>query len=108
MIVANRDWLTPTTFARNVETTLPLGKVYLPDCSYREMTEWVLPAHRLSAFEQSAPPVYDLEIGRGRRKLDQPAINAVSNFRRSQELRMTDLFRLKIQSKACLTLKAEF
>ena len=51
MIAANGDWLTPTTFARAVDTTLPLGKVYLPDSSYREMTEWVLPAHRLIAFE---------------------------------------------------------
>ena len=27
-------------------STLPLGKVYLPDGSYREMTEWALPAER--------------------------------------------------------------
>ena len=25
----------------------PLGKIYLPDCSYREMTEWALPAEQL-------------------------------------------------------------
>ena len=43
MLVANRDWLEPTTFARAVDATLPLGKVYLPDGSYREMTEWALP-----------------------------------------------------------------
>ncbi|HMB07804.1 MAG TPA: alpha-amylase, partial [Isosphaeraceae bacterium] len=39
MIVGNRDWLQTTTFARTVDATLPLGKIYLPDCSYREMTE---------------------------------------------------------------------
>ena len=53
MIVANRDWLQPTTFARAVDATLPLGKVYLPDSSYREMTEWVLPADRLVAYESA-------------------------------------------------------
>jgi 4-alpha-glucanotransferase len=51
MIVGNRQWLLPSTFARAVDETLPLGKVYLPDSSYREMTEWVLPAARLSAYE---------------------------------------------------------
>lgn len=44
MLTANRDWIETTTFARTVRETLPLGKVYLPDSSYREMTEWVLPA----------------------------------------------------------------
>ena len=53
MIAANRDWLHPTTFARAVDSTLPSGKVYLPDSSYREMTEWVLPARKLAAFEQA-------------------------------------------------------
>ncbi|MEO6809523.1 MAG: alpha-amylase/4-alpha-glucanotransferase domain-containing protein [Isosphaeraceae bacterium] len=51
MITANREWLQPTTLARVVDATLPLGKAYLPDSSYREMTEWVLPADRLSAYE---------------------------------------------------------
>ena len=32
----------------------PAGSVYLPDCSYREMTEWALPAQRLVEFEQIA------------------------------------------------------
>ncbi len=44
MIQANLDWLRPTTFAEAVDNTLPLGKIYLPDGSYREMTEWALPA----------------------------------------------------------------
>ncbi|RUL87320.1 alpha-amylase/4-alpha-glucanotransferase domain-containing protein [Tautonia sociabilis] len=51
MIMGNRDWLEPTTFGAVVDSTVPLGKVYLPDCSYREMTEWVLPAGQLSAYE---------------------------------------------------------
>jgi alpha-amylase len=59
MIAANREWLQPTTFARAVDATLPLGKVYLPDSSYREMTEWVLPARRLAAFEEVARRLKD-------------------------------------------------
>jgi alpha-amylase len=50
MIVGNREWLQPTTLARAVDATLPRGKVYLPDSSYREMTEWALPASRLSDY----------------------------------------------------------
>src|SRR4051794_33516188 len=50
MIVGNRDWIEPTTLARAVDTTLPRGKIYLPDCSYREMTEWALPAPRLREY----------------------------------------------------------
>ena len=53
MLVGNRDWLEPTTFARAVDATLPLGKVYLPDGSYREMTEWALPAKRLAAYQDA-------------------------------------------------------
>ncbi len=51
MIVGNRDWLRPTTFARAVDATLPMGKVYLPDSSYREMTEWVLPTEKLVEYQ---------------------------------------------------------
>jgi 4-alpha-glucanotransferase len=51
MIAANRDWLQMSTFSGAVDSTLPLGKVYLPDSSYREMTEWVLPPARLSEYE---------------------------------------------------------
>src|SRR5690606_29719823 len=43
MIRGNASWLHATTFSRAVDETLPRGKVYLPDASYREMTEWVLP-----------------------------------------------------------------
>ena len=51
MLMGNLDWLEPTTFGAVVDATVPLGKVYLPDCSYREMTEWVLPPSQLAAFE---------------------------------------------------------
>jgi hypothetical protein len=53
MLSANREWLHATTFARAVDSTLPLGKVYLPDSSYREMTEWALPTPKLVAFKEA-------------------------------------------------------
>ena len=39
----NSEWLETVTGADAVETTKPLGRVYLPDASYREMMEWALP-----------------------------------------------------------------
>ena len=53
MVRGNLDWLRPTTFAGAVDSTLPLGKVYLPDGSYREMTEWALPTPRLVALKDA-------------------------------------------------------
>jgi len=53
MITGNRDWLETTTFARAVDETLPVGKIYLPDSSYREMTEWALPADRLTGYQSA-------------------------------------------------------
>src|SRR5690606_34346394 len=41
------------TLAEAVRKTRPVGKVYLPDCSYREMTEWSLPVSRQHAFEDA-------------------------------------------------------
>ena len=40
---ANREWLQVTTLAEATANLPPEGKIYLPDCSYREMTEWALP-----------------------------------------------------------------
>lgn len=53
MLIGNRTWIQPVTLARAVDSTVPLGKVYLPDCSYREMTEWALPPAQLAAYQQS-------------------------------------------------------
>jgi 4-alpha-glucanotransferase len=53
MIRGNRSWIHATTFAEAVDNTLPLGKIYLPDGSYREMTEWALPPARLVALKDA-------------------------------------------------------
>lgn len=50
----NSDWLKICTLGEAVDHVPPVGSVYLPDCSYREMTEWALPVERLVEFEQIA------------------------------------------------------
>ena len=51
-LVANESWLQVTTLAEAIDHVAPLGKVYLPDSSYREMTEWALPADQLTEYER--------------------------------------------------------
>jgi len=48
----NRDWLSSTTLAEAIDRTPPVGKIYLPEASYREMTEWALPARRLVQYQR--------------------------------------------------------
>jgi alpha-amylase len=72
MIAGNRDWLRPITFAQAVDTTLPMGKVYLPDSSYREMTEWVLPSGRLVDYQDAV-----------NRTIDDPAAHRLRPFVRA-------------------------
>lgn len=50
-LTENRDWLQTTTLADAVENVPALGKVYLPDASYREMTEWALPVQRQLEYD---------------------------------------------------------
>jgi alpha-amylase len=51
LLLENRHWiriLTPTEVLKELP---PLGKVYLPEGSYREMNEWALPTERLTEYE---------------------------------------------------------
>ncbi|HLN31242.1 MAG TPA: alpha-amylase/4-alpha-glucanotransferase domain-containing protein [Gemmataceae bacterium] len=45
-------WVRFCTFAQALDQTRPAGKVYLPDCSYREMTEWALPVEKLITYRR--------------------------------------------------------
>jgi 4-alpha-glucanotransferase len=49
---ANSDWLKVSTLAEVVNNVSPVGKVYLPDGSYREMTEWALPVSRQHDYDK--------------------------------------------------------
>jgi alpha-amylase len=50
-LAANRDWLHTSTLAEAAENVPPIGKVYLPCGSYREMTEWALPVERQQEYD---------------------------------------------------------
>ncbi len=49
---ANADWLSVVTFAEAVDHLSPAGSIYIPDGSYREMTEWALPTERQLEYQQ--------------------------------------------------------
>jgi alpha-amylase len=42
LLEANADWIEMSLPSEVVRDTAPAGTVWLPECSYREMTEWVL------------------------------------------------------------------
>jgi hypothetical protein len=44
LLEANRDWIEMALPSEIVRDTPPAGTVWLPECSYREMTEWALSA----------------------------------------------------------------
>ena len=58
----NDSWLNVTTPAETLDHVKPLGTYYLPDSSYREMTEWALPTeaqaelHRLTHLQRDDDP----------------------------------------------------
>ncbi|MFC1555979.1 alpha-amylase/4-alpha-glucanotransferase domain-containing protein [candidate division KSB1 bacterium] len=43
MLQDNREWLELITPEEALQKLKPLGKIYIPDSSYREMMEWALP-----------------------------------------------------------------
>jgi alpha-amylase len=45
-IERHRDWLEPLTPSEAMDQTGSVGRVFFPDGSYREMTEWALPTAR--------------------------------------------------------------
>jgi alpha-amylase len=49
---ANADWLKVSTPSEVIGNVAPIGRIYLPDASYREMTEWALPVSRQVEYFQ--------------------------------------------------------
>jgi alpha-amylase len=50
-LTENREWINTTTLAEAVASTPAAGKVYIPDGSYREMTEWSLPVEQQVEYD---------------------------------------------------------
>ncbi len=48
----NSDWILTTTPSEAIASVPPLGKIYIPDGSYREMTEWVMEPERQVQLDQ--------------------------------------------------------
>ena len=47
----NQHWIEMCTLGEALDNTQPVGKAYLPEGSYREMTEWALPAKKQLDYE---------------------------------------------------------
>ncbi len=58
-LTENSEWLHTITLGEAIRRTPPIGKVYLPDCSYREMTEWALPVDAQETFDDVAHAMED-------------------------------------------------
>lgn len=50
-LIENSDWIETTTFSEYYSKFQPIGRVYLPTASYREMGEWALPPERALDYE---------------------------------------------------------
>jgi alpha-amylase len=50
LLSQHQHWIHTTTPSDILSNVAPLGKIYLPDASYREMTEWVLPAQQQNDY----------------------------------------------------------
>ncbi|MEQ8821490.1 MAG: DUF1926 domain-containing protein [Sumerlaeia bacterium] len=46
----NAEWIHMKTFADVLDSTAPVGRVYLPTASYIEMMEWAMPANSLNEY----------------------------------------------------------
>jgi len=55
----DEGWLVCSTLSDAYDAVAPVGLTYLPENSYREMTEWALPAQTLAAFERARDSVKD-------------------------------------------------
>ncbi|MCM2374736.1 alpha-amylase/4-alpha-glucanotransferase domain-containing protein [Aporhodopirellula aestuarii] len=50
-LTENQEWLHTVSLAEAIHRVPAAGKAYLPDCSYREMTEWSLPVEAQETLE---------------------------------------------------------
>jgi 4-alpha-glucanotransferase len=50
LLSENQSWIQSVTPSEVLDSTPPVEKIYLPEGSYREMTEWVLPSEQLAEY----------------------------------------------------------
>lgn len=51
LLVQNQSWIKTVSLSQAMQEVAPVGKIYLPEGSYREMTEWALPVGRQQVYE---------------------------------------------------------
>ncbi len=59
LLTENREWVLTTTLSEAMYQVPPVGKIYLPEGSYREMTEWALPVERQIRYEDLSHEIAD-------------------------------------------------
>lgn len=52
MIVNNDDWIQLRSFGEVLDSTAPMGRVYLPTASYVEMMEWAMPPAAINRYQR--------------------------------------------------------
>ena len=57
----NSEWLHTITLEQATQRTQAVGKIFLPDCSYREMTQWSLPVEAQQRYEDVLHIIHDDE-----------------------------------------------
>ena len=62
-VESNRSWLRCTRACDYLDSHAPLGRVYLPTASYREMIEWWLPRPAAEAYAEALGRLQQLEGG---------------------------------------------
>jgi alpha-amylase len=62
LLVDNSDWIEIVTFAEALRRAPPKGQVWLPDASYREMMEWVLPVKSQHAYRDIEKELKEREM----------------------------------------------
>lgn len=55
----HRDWIQTSTLSQAYDAIGPLGKIYLPEGSYREMTEWAQPLAKQRTYQQLKESMVD-------------------------------------------------
>lgn len=55
----NKEWLISSTLSEAADANQSIGRIYLPEGSYREMTEWALPVGRQHELENISHEMHD-------------------------------------------------
>ncbi|HEX9654262.1 MAG TPA: alpha-amylase/4-alpha-glucanotransferase domain-containing protein [bacterium] len=52
LLEANLDWIQILHFSEALKQIKPMGRIYLPTASYREMMEWAMPTRAIHNYEE--------------------------------------------------------